>query len=490
MAILACNQLKAESRTKNLLVASVFVEQDIQDHIVSHDEFVAWFLVAIANQLGDANAGALCPMQSIESLRTTVRDRIAQCQRAFVIVDGLDRCGSTLRSRLRRELAELDKQKLGVMITSRIPVSGFTETGNYEEPDRYFCDVDHNHAFSNPAWNLWLECKSCGKAGMCFSCREKGEVCPEWYVDSFLHGQSELRSRSKSDLFGEPDEEWNDHVNYELGSIPWEEMMNYVKWNLEKEHGDLGLNSKYSRKPPLSNLGVELLNYGPTRLMENLERKGILRNIAIAKARLDNIHGMSSLRTLNASRDKMPTNIIAFFDAEISRIEALPKPKREIGLVAIALLCGDADSLGEISWLDVQFQLRKVLSRLKLEHTLSLESVMEICRGLITIYSKDDEDNQERYYVLVPYNDLLTLYVQENYNESLHWAKVDVQMSGRLPRSFTVQVGLQKPNFRLARTVTDSFSRGSLFPGRRPLISKAPYTTDREFANFRSPSLL
>lgn len=99
-------------------------------------------------------------------------------------------------------------------------------------------------------------------------------------------------------------------------SIPSDTMAEFIAWDLEREHGDLGLRSPVN-KPPLSRLGKSLLLNQDVRPIRNIVDDIVelsYFNIGIAKARLDLIHDMESLDGLDAKKDQLPTTVTALFD--------------------------------------------------------------------------------------------------------------------------------------------------------------------------------
>lgn len=128
-----------------------------------------------------------------------------------------------------------------------------------------------------------------------------------------------------------------DHINIRLW-VPLQAMARFVAWDLEREHGDLGLNSS-ARKPPLSVLGEILLSNQDPRPIQTLVddiAAFSYENIAIARARLDLVHEMDSIESLHARKEQLPATIVTLFDLGLKGIEAQPENQRNIALKAIA----------------------------------------------------------------------------------------------------------------------------------------------------------
>ena len=101
------------------------------------------------------------------------------------------------------------------------------------------------------------------------------------------------------------------HVNLSM-SIPSDTMAEFIAWDLEREHGDLGLRSPVN-KPPLSRLGKSLLLNQDIRPIRNIVDDIVelsYFNVGIAKARLDLIHDMESLEGLEADADNASLSFV------------------------------------------------------------------------------------------------------------------------------------------------------------------------------------
>ncbi|KAF2204608.1 hypothetical protein GQ43DRAFT_141111 [Delitschia confertaspora ATCC 74209] len=404
---LTSSKLKKEARMTGHPVVSIFIQKDVlENESAPHEYFLGRFLLTVINELkrpscfsndypliGDTE---ICP--PIDTLRETLRRQLSQYHRSFLIVDGVDRCCSALRSQMRQELLAFRSSGLCVMITSRLPVFGIPETADCDIED---CETED--------LTLYVECKIC-QSTLCLPCQEKGEICPNCENNHHLH---------------EP----YDRVDFQMTSmIVFDNMEKYIAWDLERQHGDLGLLSSYPRKPPVSNLGMALLEdptgATPEQLVRNINKRAVYNNVAIAKARLeslDEIHALETLEALEGSRDRLPANIVALFDAEIARIEAQPELQQELGLKAISTVGCHGDSHWGMDGAALEERLKIVVSRPRAAPPASMEDVMEACRGLLLIVPAATEDAQD-----VPiFHPLLHQYVRDRYNTSLDRAEQD-----------------------------------------------------------------
>jgi hypothetical protein len=185
LAATASSKLREEYRQPEFSVASIFLNEDVEDESVPHMEFLADFLLVVCDQLKRTQValpdrsqleGSDLPAR-MQSLRDFVRGELSQFRRSFLIVDGLDRCGAGLRAMLRNELSQLQDHKLNVMITSRLPV--FFE-GTAQDPDFGVCDHRENHILDpGQEFLVYMECHICSFI-LCIPCFDQLDKCPEW----------------------------------------------------------------------------------------------------------------------------------------------------------------------------------------------------------------------------------------------------------------------------------------------------------------------
>lgn len=201
-------------------------------------------------------------------------------------------------------------------------------------------------------------------------------------------------------------------------------MAQFVAWDLEREHGDLGLHSPI-RKPPLSRLGESLILNQSIRSIRTIVNdivEASYGNIAIAKARLDLIHEMGSLEGLDAKKDQLPTTVTALFDYGLQRIETLPIKQRDIAFKAIAS-AGRSISGSQIP------DLRGLLQFLGISGIRSGEEIVEAANGWLVVSSRDDPQSLEVY------NTNFLYYVQQRYHQALHRSSVQIDSHFRRKRA-------------------------------------------------------
>ena len=206
-----------------------------------------------------------------------------------------------------------------------------------------------------------------------------------------------------------------EHVNLSM-SIPSDTLAEFIAWDLEREHGDLGLHSPVN-KPPLSRLGNSLLLNQDVRPIRNIVDDIVelsYFNVGIAKARLDLIHDMESLEGLDAKKDQLPTTVTALFDYGLQRIETLPERQRAIAFKSIAA-AGHSMSGIEIP------ELRHLLEFLGISGVRSGEDVVEAAGGWLVPSAEGDPLSLQVYHSNFLY------YVKQRYNQGLHRSSIEIE---------------------------------------------------------------
>lgn len=260
-----------------------------------------------------------------------------------------------------------------------------------------------------------------------------------------------------------------DHVNMRLW-VPTETMEKFIAWDLEREHGDLGLKSS-ARKPPLSDLGKSLLlnrdSYPVETLVSDIAARSY-QNIGMARARLDLVHEMESVDGLLARKEQLPATIVALFDCGLKAIEAQPADCREIALKALASAAryDDGESVND---------LIEQLQGLQIPGIRSGEEIVEASRGWLVDIMVEGPQR------LKVYNTNFVYYVEQKYHRGIHRSSVQLEaysrgssfanVSAHQPATtarFEPQNIFEEPQdinpFKLARTVTTM-----------PAIEEAPF---------------
>jgi hypothetical protein len=233
----------------------------------------------------------------------------------------------------------------------------------------------------------------------------------------------------------------------ELDITPSErQVQRFISWNLEQEHGDLGLRSKsaHTHKPPHSSLGRDLVASGEAFSLRDQLVAQAGQNMALALARLEATHRMHSLQDLEEpSRDTLPANIVSLFEAGVCRIMGQSPAERQLGLRAIAAVAHEPS--GKIRTRELDVWLREVGRLSDDAHALphrSLEEVIHAAQGFLVTFVPLGEDE----FFIAPYCYEFYVFAAEGYSEDLSWAMAELRfgrLSGKegVKRAQTFQIG-------------------------------------------------
>jgi hypothetical protein len=302
-------------------VISIYVVADVE---ASDTSVIEDFLVEVYNQLrqagtkanGDAarlfeqyiesyNKGQ-ASTHRIQLLQSIVYIELSSLAHAFLVFDGYDRLPKSLQIILDQILHQ-HQPRLRVLLSRRSPriVRRLT----------FVCDICED------GWDLdlyWV-CQRCSTPMesfvLCYECKSQKAIC----------------TTCNDDLsFTEP----YDHVNWKL-QVRDEDMMTFIQTNVLRIR---------KRNVP----DVELFH----RIV--MPAKG---NITIAKLRSDDLFTKS--RSITSSRDqiadRLPRNLVAFFNAGIEKIELMPEDRRNVTVAAIIFAAEAANHIG-ITELGIELQ--------------------------------------------------------------------------------------------------------------------------------------
>ena len=248
-----------------------------------------------------------------------------------------------------------------------------------------------------------------------------------------------------------------DDRSLEIDNIPDSSMVTFVAWALEREHGDLGFgSSSEAKRRPLSILGMALRHNrveGAEELRTSIvdEAAG---NVGMAKLRVELTYGSQALEEVKVNRDRLPSNIIAIFDAGIRRLEKQPKAQRELGLMIIAGSCRELQGVPLKTledWIGTSFR--------------SPEDVFHVTGGFVKVDIKVDQIAERRVQA---YHHTFGAYVREDYNESLFWAGAQLRIT-KIPRAASVEA------FRVPELTSTNKAILNHFPDLRTVAPDKSY---------------
>jgi len=216
-------------------------------------------------------------------------------------------------------------------------------------------------------------------------------------------------------------------------------MRDFVAWDLEREHGDVGLESGSKTKPPLSTLGMSFLE-GETGATANDWVNRIVDeahgSVALAKLGLDRVHRAASVDAIEFTPpDRLPRNVQAMFEESIQAIQAQPTAQRDLALKAIAAVAKDGlDYIGTpVSLVEKALRERPHASEQTHVPPRSVEDLLQAARGFLRLEPPWEFETE---YQIAVYNFPFALYAVDGYNDELVWANAQLRTSN-IPRSFT-----------------------------------------------------
>ena len=281
----------------------------------------------------------------------------------FLILDGYDRINEALQSIVDTHLSALKLSGFKVMITRRVPVFSISRNKDCDECKQNYLE-------------LWWACSNCNKFDLCYNCEKKehlenSHMCP---VDDFR--------------------ETYQYVSVKLAYFNIEPLL---EKRLSMHYRDI--------QPEATN-----------RIAEHIESKAG-GNITLALLYLEDVFTRDEVATFNIDRidDRLPRDVIAYFDTEMSFIERKPEPERLPPLHAIAAAAHHSNgiSLEELEQC-ISLAQRTCLS---LDYPRSVEDVFTAANGWLTDLRTVDRK------VEICCQPAFPLYVKENYNESLERAR-------------------------------------------------------------------
>ncbi|KDN70109.1 hypothetical protein CSUB01_11924 [Colletotrichum sublineola] len=387
----------------------------------------------------------------IQLLRDALHSCLGLLDHAFLVVDGVDRCSPAVELLLENELLFLASKGLKVFLTSRIYCSRTSPV--------VFCDSCPQE--SRKHLDIYWVCETCNDTGfgskdghvLCQSCRDEGRTC---------NNCGNMRD------FIQP----YDYVELNL-NVDQQSFERFIDWNLEMEHGDLGLCSTNEIKPPNSGLGRELIKARNHDALFILRKKIAHKsgaNVSLVLLRLSNVHQLQSVDSiLSPMPDTLPTNTVAFFHAGMQRIEEQSLSERDLGFKAIAavahygyrggvtyealhrLLQTPTKTLARHQPISAQYEsvsstaagaeTRRSPLAIPVSHRCLDEMLHAACGFLVTDTSVDNL----HLATIRTYCKEFHVYARENYNESLFWAHTQLRFDSVV---LCTDGGLAKPSSR------------------------------------------
>lgn len=201
-------------------------------------------------------------------------------------------------------------------------------------------------------------------------------------------------------------------------------MKAFIIWDMEREHGDLGLGSS-AVKPPLSILGSSLRNYpGRARAIADQIEDQADGHIGLAKAGLDSVHDARSADDLLQLRYQLPNNIVTLYEAAIKVLEAQDTHQRDLGLKVLAAARRDPDGV------DIP-RMQELLHDSVAIEIRSGEDITRAARGFLSVMA------YERPHKVIAFHETFWDFVADRYSESLHEASQALGRNRSMRKTFS-----------------------------------------------------
>ncbi|KAI9662633.1 MAG: hypothetical protein M1821_008800 [Bathelium mastoideum] len=302
-------------------------------------------------------------------------------ERVFLILDDLDACGLSASQLLEEQLYFLQSKNVKIMITSRISLY----KAALFSPSCDICDQD-----APVFWTCELCRQGAHYVQICIDCKEK---------------------RGRRSHLVEP----YAHIELNIGDFG-DSLQELIWWELQKEHGNLGLRLESNMEwPPLSTLGKSLSSDHEAAAATSGEISNRAQgNLTMAKLRLEGLLEARNIGYLFATKDRLPPNIVAFFDNLVAQIVTSSKPEDVLGLEALKIISRTAGVTG-IEMGQFKKQLQKSIPHEQSAHGLAFMRALFAARGVLNLGITD----REGALAVKAYHSDFHIYLSEAYNETV-----------------------------------------------------------------------
>jgi hypothetical protein len=379
----------------------------------------------------------------IDSIAQALRLRIADLARkgdAVLVIDHIDQCSPALRELVQQQFNILQDEGLKILVTSRLP--------RHEPAMIIWCDY---HPRDSPLKVFW-RCSKCKQKDICITCKKEDTSCQQWYVQSGLRKYTdETRAMTitlSNSIISDSVGTWKapEYYTLTLDGIADDAIADYLAWDLETEHGDLGfMTLEDPSKPPLSSFGNAFRNtlHG-NKGYEWIQKvaRYVDGSILQAKLAVDRIHSLPSPEALDLVPRRIPRNVQAHFNTAIKTIEQQSANNASVALKTIAAVGqkGDAVQGLPLSRLANLLRERTRHPRMSTMPPRSPEDVLESANGYLKIVAPPFLGRES---TIAACHRLFWLFVNDEYNEDLIWAYAQLPTS-KVPKSHTFQSPLPR----------------------------------------------
>jgi hypothetical protein len=414
---------------KGIFVAHIHIKERVSDH---HAIFIEDFLFCLYKQICTRPAYSYeracrtgqASSERLKRIRAALHQQLTENEHNFLIFDGYDTLDLATCLLIDYELKDPGLSNLSLLVTRRNPP--------YERPEHLNVCCDN---CPREQLDLYWECQFCGQAGpqYCCECKDTGILC--------TNNEHKL-------ALSEP----YDRIDLDMTKTSESAMVEFVTRELKT----------YS----------ELRTQAAVRVASDISlRAG--GNINLAKLRIDDLLTVDTPTDSETLRDRLPRNIVAFFDAEIENLLQCNPVDRDLGLMAIAAVAEYGNTRHGLKVTDLEQSMRREqTSSPHLARCLSrsLEDIITAANGLIVLQPYGDDLHVECF------NPMFKLYVKEDYNESLHSAKSKLclgedHVQHAKPRLWNIAPSTTSPP-----TMSDTFDKEDYMDARSTSQDSAYYS--------------
>ncbi|KAL9118335.1 MAG: hypothetical protein Q9187_005122, partial [Circinaria calcarea] len=332
----------------------------------------------------------------LKEIRQTLSEYIADYDRVYLIVDGLNECSSSARPLLEHQLLHLHKEKLSLLVTLR----------NVEGRALGFMECDKCHKRDiRVYWNCEI-CRSLPnhkRFDVCQGCKDKNVTC----------------NKDKSHELSEP------YTRIEVEVITSDaDLKQYIGSEIEKEIGNKGSEirdpGRYPMRHGISKFGRECDDHPD--LVEEIFTVVVAKaqgNFIFAKLYMNSLKAKKTLKKIKQALENLPEKLDNLYEDALKRIKS--QEDRESGSVAIKVLSIVARTHRPLSFAELKHGLvvKAGDTDFDPEEDYDKDDILAMTQGLVTIGNDD-------IGIVRLFHHSLQVYLTDNSTRWLPTAEVDI----------------------------------------------------------------
>ena len=335
------------------LTSTAFIE-DIVHHVYEQ----------LADEGSKSGSKETPPDKQYAEMKSYIHEYIS-ARPTYLVLDGYDRLNDVVQKQLDRELRSLQKHRLRVMLTRRVPA--------WSPLSNNTCDF----CYKRDIVVYWI-CQECEANGedffLCYMCHLDPTRGCNKHVDAHFV------------------EESYHHVDLEI-NINSGQLKGYLLDHLEKEWPDLNIGT-------CKNITKFVIDYSSA-------------NITIARLYLEEYLNQDDVPTFDSSRleERLPSGIIAYLESDLNSIESVAGDQRTFTLKTLHKVASAGPNGMPLAALANEVWPEKE------EEEEGLEAVLKLANGWLVQW------NTEIREIQFCCGDIFRRYVLENYSESVFQVK-------------------------------------------------------------------